>query len=387
MNLSFIYFGNDWYAENRTSSHHIARRIGSRFPLLYVESPGLRIPHASGRDLGKVLEKMILAFRGPRQIGPHMWHMTVPQIPFRRFHSIRKLNEVFARWKLKRALRKLSLVSPISWFTVPHPGFLAGKLGEQMVVYYCVDNYAALPDVNPAEVAEMDDALSRRADLVFAVSSKLVTAKQKQNRNVIYSPHGVDTELFGRAADLALPVAEGARDLSHPVIGFFGPLDAKIDFGLIEFLATQRPKWNFLLIGNIVSDLGDLTRLPNVRAVGAVPYEKLPDWARAFDLCIIPFFTGVLMESVNPLKLREYLATGRPVVSIPMPEVDTFGANVSIAETKEEFRDAIDRELAADSDEKRKARMRLVNADTWDARVEAVIATTMAALKTRAGQS
>jgi glycosyltransferase involved in cell wall biosynthesis len=379
--ISFVYFGNDWFAENRTSSHHIARRLGSRFPLLYVESPGLRTPHANRRDVGKLLEKLVLAFRGPRQIGPHMWHMSAPQIPFRRFRAVRALNQAFALWKLKRALGKLSINSPIVWFTVPHAGYLAGKLGERLVVYYCVDDYAALPHVNALEVAAMDGGLSRRADLLFAVSTKLVATKQKQSKNVVYSPHGVDAELFGRAANLAEPVAEGARDIPHPVIGFFGPLDVKVDFTLLDYLATQRPQWSFLLIGNIVSDISHLLRLPNIHAVGAVQYEKLPEWARAFDVCIIPFIPGVLMDSVNPLKLKEYLAMGRPVVTIPMGEVGSFGTHVSIATNKEEFLAAIDRELVTDSDEKRKQRMRLVKADTWDARVEKVLSLVMEKLK------
>jgi hypothetical protein len=222
----------------------------------------------------KLFEKLALAFRGPRQIGPHMWHMSVAQIPLRQFRAVRALNKAFAEWKLNRALRELSMSSPISWFTVPHPGYLAGRLGDRLVVYYCVDDYSALPHVNAAEVAAMDEGLSRRADILFAVSTKLVAAKQKQNRNVIYSPHGVDTEHFGRAANLAEPVADGVRQIPHPVIGFFGPLDVKVDFGLLEYLARQRPQWSFVLIGNIVSDISHLARLPNFHAVGAVPYEK-----------------------------------------------------------------------------------------------------------------
>jgi len=371
--LSFIYFGNDWFAENRTSSHHIARRLGSRFPLLYVESPGLRAPQPSGRDLRKIFKKLCAVFRGPKQIGPCMWLMTVPQIPFRRFATARKLNEVFARWKLSRALRKLSLAPSISWFTVPHPGFLAGTLGEQMVVYYCIDNYAALPDVDAAEVAQMDGALSRRANLVFAASTGLVAAKQKQNGRVFYSPHAVDADLFGQAADSARPVAEGLRNLSHPVIGFFGVLDPRLDLSLIEYLAVQRPQWNLLLVGRVATDLGKLTDLPNLRAVGTVPYETLPDWARTFDLCIMPYRRDAFSENANPLKLREYLATGRPVVSVPMPEVDRFGGHVAIADNKESFLAAIERELGSDSEVKRKARLQLVSTDTWDARVEQVV--------------
>jgi glycosyltransferase involved in cell wall biosynthesis len=312
-----------------------------------------------------------------------MWHMSVAQLPFRKFSAVRAFNKAFALWKLRRAFRKLSISSPILWFTVPHPGYLAGRLDERLVVYYCVDDYAALPHVNAVEVAAMDDGLSQRADLLFAVSTKLVATKQQKSRNVVYSPHGVDAEHFGRAANQAEPVAEGVRDILHPVIGFFGPLDVKVDFDLLEYLATQRPQWSILLIGNIVSDISHLLRLPNIHAVGAVKYENLPEWARAFDVCIIPFIPGVLMDSVNPLKLKEYLAMGRPVVTIPMGEVASFGTHISIAKNKEEFLAAIDKELATDSDEKRSQRMQLIKADTWDARVEKVLSLVMEKLEAK----
>src|SRR5579864_9031638 len=78
-----IYFGNDWFAENRTSSHHIARRLAESFPLLYVETPGLRAPKATSRDLCKLSKILRLAFQSPRKVGPQMWLITLPQIPFR----------------------------------------------------------------------------------------------------------------------------------------------------------------------------------------------------------------------------------------------------------------------------------------------------------------
>ncbi len=83
--MEFIYFGNDWFAENRTSSHHIAKRLGAKFPILYVEVPGLKAPQVNSRDMLKVFEKLRMAFRPPQLVAPHFWRMTLPQIPFRRF--------------------------------------------------------------------------------------------------------------------------------------------------------------------------------------------------------------------------------------------------------------------------------------------------------------
>ena len=91
-NLAVVYFGNDWFAENRTSSHHIAERLSQRAPILYVDCPGLRAPKASKRDMRKLFRKLVSAFRPPQPIGPGMWHMSVPQIPFRRLPLVARIN-------------------------------------------------------------------------------------------------------------------------------------------------------------------------------------------------------------------------------------------------------------------------------------------------------
>src|SRR6476646_6266442 len=143
-----IYFGNDWSAENRTSSHHIAERLAARTSVLYVDSPGLRAPKANGRDLRKICRKLLSAVRRPRRVGERMWQMSMPQIPFRRLPFVRRLNMAFGRFLIRRALKRLGFARTVSWFAVPHPGFLANAVGESVVIYYCIDDYAALPDVD-----------------------------------------------------------------------------------------------------------------------------------------------------------------------------------------------------------------------------------------------
>jgi glycosyltransferase involved in cell wall biosynthesis len=127
------------------------------------------------------------------------------------------------------------------------------------------------------------------------------------------------------------------------------------------------------VIGRVAVDRGDLARSRQFVFPGPQPYESLADWARAFDVAIIPFRQSQLVKCVNPLKLREYLATGKPVVSSWMPEVERFSSHIGIARTPEEFLAAIDDALANDSSEKRAERMRLVAGMTWDARMREVM--------------
>lgn len=379
-NTGIVYFGNEWFAENRTSSHHIARRLPRWCPMLYVDSPGLRAPRASGRDLRRLFAKLAQALRKPTVLAPDLWHCTIPQIPFRRIPGVTALNHLFGRWAVRRAIAAIGFEHRISWFVVPHPGFLAGELDEDLVVYYCIDDYAAHPGVDPVAIASADAALVRRADIVFVAPPALVDQKRAQNPRTFFSPHGVDFELFARAADPATPVPDRALELRRPVIGFFGLVADWIDVELLAHLGRERPDWTFLMIGHVSTEVGVLEGLPNFVFVGPQPYGTLPGWAKAFDVAMIPYRANRQVRNANPLKLREYLATGKPVVSLPTPEVERFAPHVYLAADRDSFLAQIECALQEDSVEKRGARMEAVRNMSWDARVTEVLRTTCGAL-------
>jgi glycosyltransferase involved in cell wall biosynthesis len=370
-----VYFGNDWFAENRTSSHHIARRLAKHVPLLYVDSPGLRAPNTSGRDLKRLWRKLVDAVRLPRQLDENFWHCTVPQIPYRRVPGVNILNQIFGLWAVRRALRHVGFKKRISWFVVPHPGFMAKRLQEVMCVYYCIDDYAAHPGVNAVQVAESDRALTRAADQVFVAPPALLAIKQTQNANTVFAPHGVDVELFGRAMNPDTIVPEAARTLPGPVIGYFGSIAAWIDVELIEWLAQSRPQWSFLLVGHSFVDVSALKSLRNVTLVGPQPYESLPNWAKAFDVAIIPYRLNQQVKNANPLKLREYLATGCPIVTVSNPEIERFSQWVRIVDGRAAFLAAIEHALLPEPIEAAHARIAAVEKMTWDHRVQEVLST------------
>ena len=364
-----VYFGNEWFAENRTSSHHIARRLPAHCPVLYVDSPGLRAPRASGRDLRRLYRKLAQAVALPTQVSRQLWHCTVPQIPFRRVPGVAAFNRWFGRWAVRRAMRAIGMRRAISWFVVPHPGFLAGRLDEDFVVYYCIDDYAAHPGVNRLATATADEALARRADQVFVAPPALLQSKLEQNPRTVFSPHGVDFDLFRQAADSATRIPEAAARLGHPVIGFFSLMGDWIDVELLEYLGRARPQWTFLIVGHVATDAKRIAGLSNFVFVGPQPYESLPGWARAFDVAVIPYRMNQQVKNANPLKLREYLATGKPVVSVPTPEVERFAEHVRLASTPEEFLAAVEEALQERDPQRALARMAAVQSMSWDARV------------------
>jgi glycosyltransferase involved in cell wall biosynthesis len=371
--FAIVYFGNDWSAENRTSSHHVAERLARRTSLLYVDSPGLRGPKANARDLRKLWRKASAALRRPRRVGERMWQMSVPQIPFRRIPLVRRANAWLGRLLVRRALAHLGFARTVSWFAVPHPGCLAGAVGETAVIYYCIDDYAALPGVDAREVAAMDAHLTRRADQVFVASARMLDAKRRERPSTVLAPHGVDVALFRTASDPRLPVAAGARRLGRPVVGFYGSIEEWIDLDLVTEAAVRRPDWTFLLVGRVAVDASRSAALPNVVFAGAQPYADLPAWVRAFDVAIIPYRLTRQVLNSAPLKLREYLATGKPVVAVPAPEIERFAPLVRLAQGAEEFIRQIEDALQNDTERDRARRMAATASMTWEARVASVV--------------
>lgn len=371
--LGIVYFGNDWNAENRTSSHHVAERLARTLPVLYVDSPGMRAPSANGRDFKRAFRKLRAALQVPELIRDGFWRCTVPQLPFRRIPGVEAFNRRFSRWAVRRALRHVGIARSISWFVVPHPGFLAGMLDEELCVFYCIDDYAAHPGVDMTLIAQRDEALSRHADLLFVAPPALLESKLALNPSTQFAPHGVDAALFGRAQDAETVVPAAARDLPHPVIGYIGSIHEWIDLELIEWLAIQRPQWSFLLVGHAAVDVTRLRAMPNIRFAGAQPYQDLPCWAKAFDAAIIPYRLNRQVANANPLKLREYLATGKPVVSVRNAEIEKFAQWVGIADDREGFLAALDSTLASDTPQAAAQRIASVADQTWDHRVQVVL--------------
>ena len=370
---SVVYFGNDWFAENRTSSHHIARRLGKLVPVLYIETPGSRSPGTSARDIRKLWRKLARALAPPQKVGEQFYVATIPQIPFRKLPLIDSLNRWLGAFLARRAMRQIGFGKRISWFVVPHPGPLARRLGEELTVYYCIDDYASYPGMDPVAIQALDDNLTRLADVVFVAPRALVESKRKLNPNVHFSPHGVDFEMFSQASDPATIVAQEALALPHPVIGYFGTVGEFVDYDLLSYLAESRPQWTFLFVGLIAADVSRMRRFPNVVFAGPRPYETLPQWAKAFDVAIYAHQVNRQTKHSNPLKLREYLATGKPVVSVITPETATFSDVVYLAGNPEQYLAAIEQALREDSPELQRKRMASVTGVSWDARFQETI--------------
>lgn len=369
-----VYIGNDWFADNRTSSHQIARLLSQHNRLLYVEAAGQRAPTASKHDLAKIVAKLKKAWAGPVRVADHV-HVYSPLIlPFHASALARRVNRFALGASIRRACKQVGFEKPILWIILPHYSSIVDTVPHQGIVYYVVDEYASMPGVDPDRMREMEGEVLARADVVFAISEQLAATKGKLNSHTYFSPHGVETAHFARAYHEALARPRELEGIARPIVGFFGLIEDWLDFDLLEYLAAQRPQYSFVMVGRVARDISRFARFKNVVFLGKKSYEDIPSFLRAFDVCHIPFQLNDVILHSSPLKLKEYLAGGKPVVSVAIDEVTKLGDLVYVARDHAGYLAALDRALAEDSPERAAARVRAMEGESWASKVETISA-------------
>ncbi|OYV97548.1 MAG: hypothetical protein B7Z68_03165 [Acidobacteria bacterium 21-70-11] len=258
----------------------------------------------------------------------------------------------------------LGLLSPVLLIDNPCWSKVVSGFGLGAIVYDCIDDLAAFPDA-PAALLQEEARLIEAADLVVA-TSRVLTNKIENVRPAVLVPNGVETRHFTRVAEM--PSAS-----ERPVIGYFGILGAWFQADWIRASAVNHPEWDFHLIGEVSeADISKFYNLPNVKLFGERPYQELPYLLAQFYVATIPFKVNELTRAVNPVKIYEYLAGGRPVVATRMPELEGL-PGVTLCTTASEFDQALVRSIFEDTAEKRRARSLSMQAHDWSARVEALL--------------
>ncbi len=373
-----IAFAKDWN-EDPTSNHHVLRELAKTRRVLWLNSLATRTPKlSSARDLGKIRRKLGEFAKGPVRVENDLWVFTPLVLPFPHLPAARLANALVLRATIAALRLRLGLSKFHLWTFLPNVADYVGVLGESLSVYYCVDEWSMFSYLDRDRTVELEQRLLHKVDAVFAINHALADAKRAVNPQTFVSPHGVDVALFGRALDegTAIPAELAAiRATGRPVVGFYGTLQDWVDLELVEEVARARPEWSFVLLGQIMVDVERLRRLPNVHLLGRKTHAELPAYCKGFDVGVIPYRRQARMEFVNPIKLREYLAAGLPVVSTSVPEVVRYGDRCAIADTAPDFARAIEVALAASSLEARRQRAAAMADESWQARVAQVART------------
>jgi glycosyltransferase involved in cell wall biosynthesis len=370
-----ICFANDWSGDP-LSKKHVMRRLARHNRVLWVNSLGNRAPRASARDLGRIVGKL---YSFARQLDGKLVeverniHVLAPlALPSYRSTLARKINERVVTATVRAAMRRLRFRDPILYTFVPASAWVVGRLGETRVVYHCVDEYAQFAGAGP-EIAALEAELIGKSDLVIACSTPLQRRKAGLNPRTVLVRHGVEHEHFAAALDPATEIPAELRVLPRPILGFYGLVAEWVDLAALKKVAQAYAHGSVVIIGehnnadrNLIVQLHNM---PNVHLLGRRPYAALPGYCKAFDVALLPFVKNELTENANPLKLREYLAAGLPVVATDIPEaVAVAERGVHLADSADAFVTRVGEALAAGAGPDR-ARSLAMKRESWDEKV------------------
>lgn len=253
---------------------------------------------------------------------------------------------------LERALQEHPLLrnmfaKPIQWFYTPMSAkVFMDRFDAVAVVYDCMDELANFKFA-PPDLSQREGALLARADIVFTGGYQLFKAKSQRHDNTHFFGCGVDVAHFGRARLAATAAATDIADLPGPVIGYFGVIDERLDYGLIAALADRFSSGSVAMVGPIAKvNPDELPQRPNIHWLGQRAYTDLPSIVKAFDVCMMPFALNAATQYINPTKTLEYMAAGKPVVSTAIQDVvHNFTPVVQVAYSHQEFGDAVQQAL------------------------------------------
>ncbi len=338
--------------------------------ILWINAIANRMPTTSTKDLSRIYKKLKSFTEPMREVEPNIFVMNPLAIPAYGSKSVVALNQKFLVRQVKSAMKKLGMKNVINMVFNPAAGMIAGKLGETEQIYYCVDEYTAFTGVSNG-LRKIEEDLFRKSDFVVVSAETLLESKKKFNENTFLIRHGVDFKHFRKSLDDATKVPAEIIDLPRPIIGFHGLLADWVDFELIKKIAAHFKNGSVVLIGKITFDaekkIKILDDIPNIHFLGRKPYEELPAYCKGFDVALNPFVMNELTRNVNPLKVREYLAAGLPVVSTDIPEVRVL-EDCLVGTNYEDFIARI--EMLLKNPKPREQVSDAIRHESWDAKVD-----------------
>ncbi len=364
--------GEDWWYHNRGHfDMQIMRELSGVVPVLYVNSIGMRTPRVrEGRMfVRRVLRKLKSMGKGFVRVRANFAVLSPLAGPGR---IGRMVSAALLPWQVRRAARKIGITRPLVWVACPPGAAYAGRLGAVGVVYQRTDRYEAFAGVDSEEIKGYDRAMKAAALFTLYCSRSLMEEERGESARPIFVDHGVDFDRFaaaGRGEGCWEP--EDMKGIARPRIGFVGGVDAHtFDPSLFVEVAKRMPEARFVVVGACSLPRG-WCELTNVHLLGQKPYDEVAGYMAACDALIMPWNESPWIRACNPVKLKEYLAVGRPVVTTGFDELAHYRGLVHEARGSEEFASAIGAALAAPGvAEERRAR---VERETWKAKGEAVL--------------
>jgi glycosyltransferase involved in cell wall biosynthesis len=362
---SIICFaGEDWWYHHPHSKNHLLQRYARRNKVLFVNSISMGLPSLSNPDFFlKIRRKLKSYARWLRKVPEGLWVMTPVNLPFYGSSVGRWLNRVLLVTQLRLAMLLLGISRPILWVAIPTAAEMAGRLGEKLLLYQVSDKYDANQDsaLSAQVIRNYDRQLKDAAGVVLYSGRKLFSEAKEPHR--YFLEQAVDFEHF---SNLEVALAPELAGIPHPILGYFGAMDFIMDTELMSEVARLRPTWHWVLLG-LKSNLVQVSA-PNIHFLGSKPYRDLPQYIGHFDVCVLPWReNNVFVSYGSAIKVREYLATGKPVVMAPLYEYLQM-PGLRFYHGAQEFITQVEAALEENSPALRAQRQALVKDGTWNVR-------------------
>jgi glycosyltransferase involved in cell wall biosynthesis len=364
--LPLLVFADDW-GRHPSSCQHLVRELLDRHATYWVNTIGTRRPRLDLATLRRGLEKIRQWWRKEtksqelpgnlRVLNPRMW-------PWFSTACDRRLNRRLLGRSLATLLRSLP-ESPVAVTTLPVVADLVDLLPVRRWAYYCVDDFSHWPGLDGQALRRMEDDLVRRVDVVVAVSEVLRARLARLGRDAHLLTHGVDLDYWRGGGTVSVP---GLERLERPLVVFWGVVDRRMDVAAVRAVAENLSRGTVVLAGPEQNPHRSLGEVPRVVRLGPLPFGALPRLAAEAAVLVMPYADLPVTRAMQPLKLKEYLATGKPVVASDLPAVREWADCMDVAATPGAFaaavRQRLDGQLPAGQ---RRARRRL-DVEGWPAK-------------------
>jgi len=362
--------GSDWWYHNRGHFDlQIMRRIARQMPVLYVNSLGVRMPGLThnGQFATRVSRKIKSLKRGLVNVENKFSVFSPMMVPG-------GIGLKISSWALapqiRMAARRCGINKPLLWVHCPAGAPLIDELGAAALVFQRTDRFEAFPEADAKLVGQQITKLKAAADLVIYAAEHLQNEEAHEVPRSMLVSHGVDFDTFSLAGKSKPRDPIDMVTFPRPRVGFVGSIDAHtFDPELFLQVAAEVKEASFVMAGACSLPDGWCT-LGNVKFLGRKPYEEVARIMAACDVLIMPWNDSAWIKACNPIKLKEYLAVGRPIVTRDFPALDGFRDLVRSADTAQDFAAAIREALATPYDAE-PGRIRIA-AQTWDSKTAAV---------------
>jgi hypothetical protein len=366
---TLVVFGDDW-GRHPSSVQHLISHLLDDFSVTWINTIGtrrLRLDHTTISRGQEKLRQWIVKNRmedvanGPQILNPIMW-------PSFRTRFARTIN----RWLLCRTLHQQGLIEGSSTIitTVPIVSDLVERVPDARWIYYCVDDFASWPGLDGDTLRKMEASLVQAAHEIVAAGENLAVRIRALGREPRILTHGVDVEYWA-TTDGAIPSPE-FFSLERPLVLFWGLVDQRLDLTFLRSLSERLHQGTIVLVGPQQAPDSGLTTLLRTTLLGPMHFDQLPKAAACADVLIMPYRDLPVTRAMQPLKLKEYMATGKPVVVRRLPATHEWGDCITETDSAAEFADAVLRHLATGiSDAQRQARQRLAN-EGWAAKAQSM---------------